>query len=199
MRKIIFSLAGLLAFGSIIAQPVSDNAIIPVSVSLNSILRLNVTTGGNIEFNVNTLKQYEDGIASTAGTTTTFTVASSVDFNIVLFAEDASFIGSDLEAGGNTLDLDNVGYTLTKDGSGADANYTFVPALLAAPVALTDAPVTIISSATGAGAGDILQNRFGVHWEMGTGLGDMNGSSLLTQSLPADRYSTNVFIMLAAQ
>ena len=199
MRKIIFSLAGFLAFGSIIAQPVSDNAIIPVSVSLKSILRLNVTTGGNIEFNVNTLAQYESGITSTAGTTTTFTVASSVDFDIVLFAEDATFIGSDLEAGGNTLDLDNVGYTLTNEGTGADANYTFTPNLLAAPVALTNGPVTIISSQAGLGAGDILQNKFAVHWEMGTGNGNMNGTTLLAQSLPADRYSTNVFIMLSAQ
>jgi hypothetical protein len=200
MRKILLSLAGLLTFGGMMAQPVSDNAVIPVSVTLNSILRLNVTTGGNIEFNVNTLAQYASGIANTAGTTTTFTVASSLDFDVILFAEDTELIGTDLSSSANTMDLDNVGYTLTYGGPALGVgDYTFVPDIGDLPEALTSASATIISSGSGVGAGDINKNKFAVHWEMGTMRGTMNGGTLLSQNIPADRYSTNVFIMLVAQ
>ena len=58
------------------AQAVSDMAIIPIGVTLNSIARLTVTSGGNIEFVVNTMDQYNNGVAYSASTTTTFSVVS---------------------------------------------------------------------------------------------------------------------------
>eukprot|EP01156_Anaeramoeba_ignava_P020576 Anaeramoba_ignava/c16393_g1_i2.p2 GENE.c16393_g1_i2~~c16393_g1_i2.p2 ORF type:complete len:202 (-),score=8.39 c16393_g1_i2:316-921(-) len=198
MKKIQTLLIALLLAGGIMAQPVVDNAIIPVSVTLNSILRLNVTSGSNIEFAVNTLNQYTNGIANSDQHDTDFTVASSVDFIVELYAEDATLIGSDLASGANTMPLDNIGYTLEITGTGTEpANWDLVPdAGVAVAVPLTNTPDTIINSTNGAGAGDIGQNAFKIEWECGTGNGTMNATSLLNQDLPSDRYSTNVFLVL---
>ncbi|MCK4664546.1 MAG: hypothetical protein KAT68_16880 [Bacteroidales bacterium] len=200
MRKLLFGFLAFIIAGTSFAQPVSDNAIIPMSISLNSILRLNVLSGGNIEFVVNNINQYTAGIPNSAKYTTEFTVASSVDFDVDLRAESATaeFNGTDLFA--NKMDLDNVGYALAVTGGGAHAtNWTLAPVPAAAPVALTNGDVTIITSIVGLGAGDIAQNKFQILWELGTSLGTMNASTLLAQSLAADRYTANIWLTLSAQ
>ncbi|HON17558.1 MAG TPA: hypothetical protein PK990_00140 [Salinivirgaceae bacterium] len=203
MKKLIFTLAGLVAFVSIIAQPVSDNAVIPVSVTLNSILRLNVVSGGNIEFVVNTLDQYENGIANTTRYTTTFTVASSIDFDVDLYAQDAQLIGSGSSS--NTMPLNNIGYVLEATGTGtvsATGNYSLAggnvspSALQALSSSITEIISSIPVPAGAGGAGDVNQNRFEIQWELGTQTPPLNSTSLLRQSLTADRYTTNVFLVL---
>ncbi len=207
MKKLLFTLAGMVALGSTIAQPVSDNAIIPVSVTLNSILRLNVVSGGNIEFVVNTLDQYQNGIANNARYTTTFTVASSVNFNVLMYAQDGNFIGAGSSA--NTMPLNNVGYRAASTGTGtvgAAGNYTLAggtsspSALQALTNNATFQLVTSVPTPGGlGGAGDVSQNRFEIRWELGTGAAPMNTTSLLAQSLRADRYTTNVHLVLQPQ
>ena len=125
MKK-IFSLIALSSIGIIsFGQAVVDNATIPVSITLNTILRLNVTAGGNIDFAVNTLNQYEYGIANTPNHTTEFTIASSIDYDVELYAEDATFIGSDITGTGASgvganagFPLDMVGYVVDYTGVG---------------------------------------------------------------------------------
>lgn len=201
MKKITFIFAFMVASTIMFAQPVSDNAIIPMSVSLNSILRLNVVSGGNIEFVVNTISQYTAGVSNSAKYTTTFTVASSVDFRVGLRAEDATFIGTDLV--GNTMPLDNIGYLINEDGTGADpANWDLEPFDGAEAVEpLDDTEVFIVTSTGGAGAGDIAKNKFLIKWELATAaliLVNTTAETLLAQSLAADRYSTNVWLTLSA-
>jgi len=175
------------------AQPVADNAVIPVSVNLNSILRLNVTSGGNIEFTFTNIDQYTNGLENTDRYDTHFTVASSVDFDVTLSTEDATFIGADNPA--NTMDLDFVAYDIESDGSGGEGtNWDF-------PLALVDLQQNpaqpIVSSLPGAGAGDVNQNSFIINWECGTA--STGGGSILSASIPADRYTTNVYLVLSAQ
>lgn len=193
-RLLIF----LFAVAPAIAQPVSDNAVIPVSVTLNSILRLNVVKGGNITFKVNTIKQYQDGIPTSALLETRFTVASSVDFDVDLLAQDATFIGTDITAGTNTMPLDNVGYKVSEDGSGGDpANWAIQSTL----IELTNAAQPIVTSVVGAGAGGADKNDFTIEWELATaGLIAINttAKTLLAQSLKPDYYTTNVFLILSA-
>ena len=50
MKKLLLISVGLIMACLTQAQPVSDNATIPIGVTLNSILRLTVVSGGNIEF-----------------------------------------------------------------------------------------------------------------------------------------------------
>ncbi|MFA6402358.1 MAG: hypothetical protein WCX31_12155 [Salinivirgaceae bacterium] len=178
------------------AQPVADNAVIPVSVNLNSILRLNVTSGGNIEFTFTNIDQYTNGLANTDRYDTHFTVASSVDFDVDLSTEDATFIGADNPA--NTMALNFVAYEVTSNGSGVDGtNWNFIGAA-ATPEDLTQTPASpIVESVATLGAGDVTQNAFIINWECGTTA--TTGGSLLAASLPADRYTTNVYLVLSAQ
>ena len=98
MKKVSLFLLGMVMGLALLAQPVVDNAIIPVAVNLNSILRLNVTSGGNIEFTVSTIDQYNNGIATGPRYYTDFTVASSVDFDVipVTLNTQGSFLIGDL-------------------------------------------------------------------------------------------------------
>ena len=208
MKKIILSLAGLLTFGSMIAQPVADNAIIPVSVTLNSILRLNVVSGGNIEFVVNTLDDYANGIndgGANARYHTTFTVASSIDFKVEMNSETPTFVSS--TGGGVTPPLNNLGYELEYDGTGGTIGGNPGDSYLlcgadqptSAVQALQSSPFEIITSTPGGGAGDVIKNRFIIRWRFGTGEGtDMNTSTLSEQSISADRYTANVFLVLSS-
>ncbi len=194
MKKLNLLFIGLFLATATIAQPVVDNAIIPVAVNLNSILRLNVTSGGNIEFTVNTIDQYENGIATGARYYTDFTVASSVDFDVNLYAEDVTLIGTDDV--NNTMPLDNIGYDVVGTGGGVAGTNWDLPAAVGP---LTNGATPIVESIANNGAGDITQNAFQIQWEMGTSGTGMNGQNLLQQSLAPDRYSTNVFLVLTSQ
>jgi hypothetical protein len=194
MKKLTISLLAIIfSFGAALSQPVSDQGIIPVGVTLNSILRLNITSGGNIEYVVNTIDQYTNGIAANPLYQTHFTVASSVDFDVDLYADAATFIGVDDVA--NTIPLDNLGYECLAQGTGVDAvNWD----LIAGIQPLTNAAALIIASNyPGLGAGDINQNDFRLEWRLGTSEGTMNATSLLQQSITSDRYVVNVILDLS--
>ncbi len=194
MRRLFFAAALLFLSQAGFGQAVNDQAIIPVSVTLNSILRLTVVSGGNIDFVVNTIGQYTSGINSGGGDAryhTNFTVSASQDFDVTIRAEDASFLGQDNAA--NTMPLDNVGFNVTENGSGADpANWS----LQATVIPLTDGAQNIVTGAAGASAGDADKNNFTIQWRLGTQEGGMLKNSLLAQSLTPDRYITNVFLEL---
>ena len=186
---------------------VTDQKVIPVSVTLNSILRLNVVSGGNIDFVVNTIQQYEDGIANVGRYDTQFTVASSTDFDVEMYAEDASLVGVDIGGGGaNTMSLNNVGYLLSVDGSGADGtNWDIISSItmLTGP----GSPASIVAGIANNAAGGTDQNAWTINWELATDNGNGSdmvantglGSNLLTQSLTPDRYITNVYLELIPQ
>ncbi|MFO7864792.1 MAG: hypothetical protein R6U85_12375 [Salinivirgaceae bacterium] len=206
MRKISFMLVALFLGLTAMAQPVVDNAIIPVSVNLNSILRLNVTSGGNIEFTVSNIDQYTGGIVNSDNYDTKFTVASSVDFNVIMYAEDG-FTGTD--DGTHAFPVGNVGYILESTGSGDanSVNYDFIndagDGTFSDMTALSDVSgTTIITGISGESAGNTTKNAFTINWELATPAVDgANGGlgTLLSQSIPPDRYTTNVFLVLESQ
>lgn len=204
MRKLSLLFVSMLVGTIGFSQAVADQAIIPVSVGLNSILRLNVTSGGNIEFVVNTITDYTSGIANSARYTTGFTVASSIDFDVTLSLEDADLAGVDVAG---TFDHRNLGYRVAKTGSGAIGTDWNIPSsgTTAIPVA---AGTDIIESIVNHGAGDVAKNAFTINWRLATNdvlavtaaLGgfELATNTLLAQSIPAGRYTTNVFLVLKA-
>lgn len=199
MKKLTITfLAIVFSIGAAFSQPVSDMGIIPIGVTLNSILRLNIVSGGNIEFVVNSIDQYTLGVGPDALYETNFTVSSSIDFDVLLYAENANLTGVDNAA--NLMLVDNIGYVVREDGTGVEPTAWVIPTIggTAADVeALTNNPLTqIIQGVDNAAAGDILKNDFTIEWELGTVHGTMNGQSLLVQSLPADRYVVNAFLVL---
>jgi hypothetical protein len=206
MKKISFMLVTLFLGLTAMAQPVVDNAIIPVSVNLNSILRLNVTSGGNIEFTVNNIDQYTSGIVNSDNYDTKFTVASSVDFNVLMYAE-GGFMGTD--GASTAFDEENVGYILAMDAAatGLEAtNYTFITSAgnginSNMNVLSTTSTTAIITGLPGFSAGSTAQNSFIINWELATPEVDAESSlgSLMSQSIAPDRYTTNVFLVLDSQ
>ncbi len=196
MKKLIFIFAGLFLMTNVASsQGIDDRAVIPVAVTLNSILRLNVTSGGNIEFNFNTLADYTNGIVNSDAYDTQFTVASSVDWEVVMFSEEDNLVGTDMADGSSTMPLDNIGYRVDHIGTGTTADLFIIPSE-SSTAALTNSEIAIVGNA-GTNAGDVDQNSFIIHWRCGVpGEGDMNTLSILEQNLAADRYATNVFLTL---
>lgn len=233
MKKLILS---LFAFGIIstgISQAVSDRTTVPIAVNLNQVLRLNIMQGGNLEFTFNTIAQYKNGINSSAGNVapnvnqnpagtfvapgaggfyiTQFTVASSNNWEIHMGAEDATLIGTDVAT--NIMALDNIGYSITADGTHQFEDGVAAAANLvlqsqptndgAAITALTQFPgstalveIATTLPANEGNAGDIADNAFSIYWRVGTQETNMNQVALIEQNLPNDRYVTNILFDL---
>jgi hypothetical protein len=225
MRKILalsfLLFLGLAAWG----QAVKDRNVIPVAVTLNQVLRMTITNGGNIEFVFNTIDDYKNGLSADAASaaanpassrpmyTTDFTVSSSTRWAVNYGAEEATFIGTDDPA--NTLTLDNVGFTITNNGtnvfetgakgttvgaslfSNPTDGATIVSALQAYPTLLLEDNDQIEAN-----AGDAADNSFTINWRCGTAeagaVAPMNAVKLIDQTpSPApDRYVVNVLFDL---
>jgi hypothetical protein len=206
MKRIALLLAGsfLLIANVSFSQAIDDRAVIPVAVTLNSILRLNVTSGGNIEFNFNTLHDYEYGIRTSPAYQTKFNVASSVNWDVLIYSEEDNLIGTDLTGGfdgdglrigTNVMPVDNIGYYITNDNNIATYNF-HGNGDLDNPQPLSSTSKVLVGHGTVPNAGDITINGFTIHWECGTQRGLMNDESILFQAINADRYATNVFLVL---
>ena len=201
MKKSIFTaLAITLITFSTFAQPVSDRAVIPVAVTLNQILRLNVFNGGNVEFVFNNMNDYKNGLTNGAGQyQTDISVASSTPWSLLMWAEDASFVGNDDPT--NAMSLGYVGFSILATGSnsydvevGAYTNVSIVANVL------TNAAASIIgcSAIDGASncAGDVNDNTFSIQWMAGTGEANMILTSFIDAGIEPDRYTNNVFLDL---
>jgi hypothetical protein len=197
---------------SMFGQAVRDRNVVPVAINLNQVLRMSIYDGGNIEFVFNTIDDYRDGLSGAAAAAnaltsigfyqTSFTVASSTEWDLMYGAENATFIGVDDGTTPNTLALDNVGLGLVANGNHTEATGELIsaPTTLFTTVAdLDQYPVELIGwDNTGASnAGDEADNDFTIQWECGTTSGDMNATSLLEQTgIDPDRYVVNVLFEL---
>jgi hypothetical protein len=229
-KNLTVLLAALLMGGTAFGQAVSDRNIIPVAVNLNQVLRMTITNGGNIEFVFNTIDEYKNGISGDAAVNlvsadmyqTDFTVSSSTRWKISYGAESATFLGVDDP--GNTLALDNVGFTIVNNGAHLfestgpgqgvtateelwDDQQNAEAGLDGEPAALVQYPVDLIEdndSGTQANAGDATDNSFTLVWRCGTGedantVAPMATEALIDQSPSPDpdRYVANVLFELA--
>jgi len=198
MKKYVFLfLLSILAYNaSSYAQAVDDRAVIPVAVTLNSILRLNVKSGGNIEFKFNTLEQYQTGIGNTSEYDTQISVASSVNWQLTLGAEDGYLIKTDtvsVDAGAQDMDLDYIGFTVDDDNS---SNTSTNNATSVTDLDQITSASPILENGGGTGnAGSAHENSFTIHWECATGTSPVLGP-LLGSNLTGGRYATNVFLIL---
>jgi len=186
------------------SQAVNDRAVVPVSVTLNSILRLNVESGGNVEFNFNTLEQYENGInglGSPDQYSTQISVASSVNWELQMGAEDGNLISTDdTSSTGGTMDLGYILYQITYTGSGAGGDYGITSSTgESGPQALHQfGSGTPVITNNGTNAGDVNKNAFRVDWACGvpTSVEGESTGNLMGSALTGGRYSTNVFFVL---
>lgn len=230
MKKKALMMTGLLAIAVLgFSQAVRDRQVIPVAVNLNQVLRMTITNGGNIEFVFNSIDDYRLGLSGDAATSgsanpatsdefyvTDFTVASSTRWNLRYGSEEATFIGTDDP--GNTLDLANVGFTLSAtghnfegaanpQGTTADAELWSDPTVNGTEITgLEDFPATLIddNGVAAANAGDADDNAFQIVWRCGTAEATAAAVAMVTTSLldqdpspTPDRYVTNVIFELS--
>ena len=136
-----------------------------------------------------------------------FTIASSTRWELSYGAEEATFIGTDNPA--NTLTLDNVGFSLTSNGTHTlGTEVTSAPTVDGAQVsALEQFPIVLITDNgnIASSAGDVTDNDFTITWRCGTAEvggapATMNPTVLLEQnpSPTPDRYIVNVLFELAS-
>jgi len=204
----IIGMIGLLSVNISYSQAVDDRAVVPVSVTLNSILRLNVESGGNVEFNFNTLDQYENGISGIQGSgsgddrySTKITVASSVNWDLRMGAEDDGLVSSDTAGAVASMDLSYITFQTeyTSNELGVDVELAIPSSYESGaetPLEQITSAADLISNRAGSdgNAGDVDQNAFRIDWACGTpgtGAGNLMGSDLT-----GSRYSTNVFFIL---
>lgn len=189
MKKFLLSVCALGFALCSNAQAVVDNAVIPVSVNINSIMRMNVVSGGNIEFAFNTIDQYTNGISNSTRYDTKFTVASSIDFQVAMYTEDATLVGAD--DANNTMDPSLIGYKIESTGS-ADPDES-VDDWEGLDNASSDSHYIVKAA-----GGDISANAYTIHWSCGDE-GEGASGSILEANLSPDRYSTNIFLVLSEQ
>ena len=221
-KSIIITCFGtLLMAGSAFAQPVHDRAVIPVAVTLEQILRIKVIDGGNVEFVFNDINDYKNGMGTLAGGAatafyqSTLVIASSTNWQLDCGAEDATMIGTD-DPANLAMALNNIGLVTTWTGGNtfgagnqviAGAGYANAGTANADALIQYAGPGTALLFDNGTGnGGDVNDNSFTIDWQVGinansagaANVGTMNGTSILSQSLPADRYVTNVLFDLTA-
>jgi hypothetical protein len=201
MKKVLLGLLSIIMLGTAAqAQPISDNAVIPMAITVNSILRLNVVRGGNIEFVFN---NYQDFITGLSGTTysTDVTVTSSGNWDLSVLAATTEFFDqSNVAFSGIALNF--VNFNLTNTGvntlgvAGSDTEYHPDGGAASAEGSYSDltniAPlVPVLVGVSNQGAA--LDNAFTINWECGTA---NTAGAISTAGVTSGRYTTNILLSL---
>jgi hypothetical protein len=221
-RTILSFVIVIIGFFPIItsAQAVKEKNTVTVGVSLNQVLRLSLEGEDNIEF---VFKDFSVGINKKNNSSldlskdgsqifkTNITVSSSVRWTLYYGAEQSTFVGMNNHL--NTLDLNNVGFTITNNG----LNYFESPNKMKAstngaslfsrptnngsevsPLQVFPTPLIEDNLSNKANAGDEGDNSFIITWRCGTAEKGMNPIKLINQnpSPVSDKYLVNVIFQI---
>jgi len=192
MKKVTILLAAVFAValtGKVTAQsnPASDSEVITITANLNTTLALTLDNSG-ILFEFNTLDDYNYGLGSNGGDYSSNGSVSSTSNWQLGFVATTPFTNED---GTTTMPMDNLGVTVTWNGSNTIDNNADNA------VALEDQERILIDhNGSNSNAGDDDANSFTIYWEMGTQNGDMNGASLFDQDLKKGAYQVAVEFIL---
>ncbi|MEN8122795.1 MAG: hypothetical protein ABFS35_20815 [Bacteroidota bacterium] len=196
MKKVLIGFLSLIFAGQVaVAQPVSDQAIIPMAITINSILRLNIVSGGNMEFVFNSIDQITNGIVNSTAYDTRFTVASSTNWTLNFGTDVADFTAT----GGAIIPLNLVALQVDNDVTGTCFPGRCVSATyFGAYGDLVNATTALINNGTG-NVGNSVDNAFVIHWECATAA-NCTSQFLPTGAVAAGpgRYSANIFLSLVA-
>jgi hypothetical protein len=189
MKKLILGLLVFLMMGiGSYAQPVSDNAIIPMAITVQSIMRLNIKSGGTMEFVFNKISDLTAGIANSAAYDTNFDISASQDWDLNIGTDATEFISES----GATIDLDVITLQIVDGGAATRLAGAVVTSPFSAAYAVL-ASGALLANATG-NAGTAADNEFVINWQCGVA----PGATLLSQGAQAGRYTVNVYLSLVA-
>ncbi len=186
MRKFILGLLSVLFFGQIlVAQPVSDMAVIPMGITIQSVMRLTITKGGNIEFVFNSANDMANGVPTSFGSNyeTKGVVSSSRNWDLDLRVEEDAFKGEDQA---HDLDLNVVEYKISElpantVSSAAGTNDEGVLSQLIENFLHPDGPNNNMGSNLG----------FTIQWRCGV-------TNKIPGSAVSQRYAANIILTLTA-
>jgi hypothetical protein len=215
MKKVLLGFMVITLLGlNVNAQPVADNAVIPMGITLSSVLRLNVVSGGNIEFVFASVNDFQNGLAGDMYRTN-LTVESSTDWGLSLYASD--FSGSAGTFGVGIVDYgieDNGSTNVIVDadpGPGTKNILSNVGALYAGPgsgdfVQLTNGAFLALQEAGDGNDGVAADNDFFIRWRCGVGPTSVitpngSGATLINDWVGTGpgRSTTNILITLSAR
>jgi hypothetical protein len=190
MKKVLLGFLSLVFMGTVaFAQPVSDNAVIPMAITVQSIMRLNIKSGGNIEFVFSKIADITNGIVNSPAYDTHFDVAASQDWDLEIGTDAATFTS---DAG--TIALDLVELQIDDDVSTRLGDGDVTSTFSAAYAPLVNGPVDILTfdagGANGTNVGAADTNGFVIHWQCGV--------ANPVVGTPAGRYTVNVYLSLVA-
>jgi hypothetical protein len=157
-------------------------------------LVINVVTGYSIEFVFDEISEYINGISG-AGQTTVIRVGAIYDWKLQFKADQDMFYGTADPS--HQMELNNVGLMVVSVGTNQDDGSNIINYAKAAPLALEDTDVTLLTKGTLTNKGYGIENTFHLNWEMGTRNGNMNPVRMLDQMIPADTYTLNIILTLS--
>jgi hypothetical protein len=183
MKKLILFTGILFALQTALFAQVTTGDVV-FNLELHSTLNLNVD-GVVQEIDFTTAAQYNNGVIESAGIEPGFTdisVESTQNWNLVI--QCLNFTGA------GTIPINNLGVWCAQSGAhafGTEVASTCTDA--ASTMGLNNADLPLISN-LGGNAGDITDNAFRLHWEMGTmktaNPNPMNATSMFDQMANGD-------------
>ncbi|MEA3446237.1 MAG: hypothetical protein U9R19_16080 [Bacteroidota bacterium] len=166
----------------------TDSENITLTAYLNTTLALTLDAS-TVTFTFDELSEYQNGIGAADEVTLTGDVASTGNWKL---AYKATTTLEHQDQAGTTIPLNQVGVRAGLTGNYAALGYTSNNAS-ANPLALESSDVVILTKATGeSNAGASADNGFTIYWEMGTGNGNMNATSLFTADYRRGEYEATI-------
>jgi hypothetical protein len=195
MKKLVLLLGLVFALqAAMMAQDTDGN--ITFNAHLNQAFNLIIVNGDVQEITFATAADYNLGVIEGVGIlpgTSLINIEATEDWDLTIECPD--FLPFGATPGTGVIPIDNLGYEITENGAhglvGGEVIYNTPD-----PTALTNATAPLISMGANSNAGDITDNAFTLHWQMGTMLGDMHATSMFDQMAAGD-FTTGDFQAIA--
>jgi len=147
-----------------------------------------------VEFVFDEFEEYLNGIMG-GGQSTYIRVGAIYDWKLSFNADQLIFTGN--MDPGHTMELNNVGVTVTSTGTNQDDGTHIINYARTVPLALESNEVVLLTRGTQTNKGYGIENSFILNWEMGTRRGNMNNITMVEQYIPADSYTLNIILTLS--
>lgn len=174
MKRFALTLGLLVAMQVMMAQVLTDTAQIIFRAHLLKTFNLNVINGGFQDITFATAADYNNGVIEGAGVnpgTTAITIEATGNWDLKINAPDfVGYAGGPNGLGGGTIPIDNLGVWLVATGThqfGTEISCPYTS--LATALGLDIADQQLIGLTT-ENAGDVSDNAFTLHWQMGQGI-----------------------------
>lgn len=201
MKKIVLLLGLMFALQTqiaLMAQVTEQNVIF--NAHLISTFNLNLVSGGTQVITFGNAADYNAGVVDGVGILPGFTeisVEATEDWYITIECPD--FIPGPPLPGTNTIPIENLGVTITEDGehglATGEVDYTAIAP--DDPQGLTIAAANLIWKGINPDAGDVSDNAFTLHWEMGTQIGTMYALGSMFDQMANGDFTTGDYIATA--